>query len=318
MKNIAILLLPEALSSTIAGPVDVLLTAAMIGGLPWRIDIVAETVDAVPCCNGMTLTPSASIDGEKKYDLVIIPSLLVGNASQQQDRGVLIDWLQRQASQGAILASICSGAFLLAATGLLDGKNATTHWALADTFRTLYPKVLLDEQQTIVDNGDTLCCSAGSAWHDLVLHIVQRHLSQAQVLQLSEVFQLLRHNAGQQPFCGMLPPQQHVDAAIQNAIRALTQHLSKQDAMDLAIAASGLNGRTFQRRFKSATGVTANRFLQLARLHEAKQLLIFDTVPVEQIVYQTGYEDASHLRRLFKQHTGLSMRDYRARFARMP
>lgn len=312
--KIAITLIPEALSSTVTGPADVLITAALLAGLPWQLDMVAEHEQTVSCFNGIALTASRVISSDVQYDLILIPSLVISQKGLQADHSKLINWLREQSAHGATIATICTGAFLLAETGLLDGRQVTTHWAFVDAFRRLYPSILLEEKKTIVDSGTILCCSAGTAWQDLVLYILQQYVDEAVILQLSETFQLQRHNTGQQAFCG-LPVEIHADASIEKAKRVLKEKLQEADVIEQAIHASGLTSRTFQRRFKAITQMTAGRYLQLLRVDKAKQLLIFDTLPIEQVSYQVGYEDTSYMRRLFKKETGLSMREYRQRFA---
>lgn len=312
--RIAVLALAEALTSTVTGPVDVLSTASLAGGHDWRVDIISPSGKPLSCFNGITLTPSASLQDAQIYQLILLPSLVVdagqGLLSDYRDT---ICWLQQQSRHGAIIAAICTGTFLLAETGLLDHARATTHWAFADTFRRRYPAVQINPQLTLVDNGNTLCCSAGSAWQDLVLHILQAHLDPAAVQNISDVFQLQRHNTGQLAFCGLPPAQRH-DPVVEKAKQVLRENIAHPQAMQLAIAASGLGLRTFQRRFKSSAGVSENRYLQLLRVAKARQMLTFDRLPVEQISEAVGYEDPSYLRRLFKKETGLSMRDYRQRF----
>ena len=312
--KIAILLLPEALNSTITGPADVIFAASLISNKSWEIDIVSKSAVPVKCFNGIFITPSNIIKSNDIYDYVIIPSLIISQNGLLDDYTDYLAWLLWQSENRAKIASICTGAFLLAQTGLLNGKKATTHWSFTESFRKKYPDIELDGKATLVDNGSTLCCAAGSAWQDLILHILQQNMNNSDVLSISETYQLQRHNLGQQSFCG-LPEGLITDRAIEKSIQCLKSNYSGENALEAAIQASKLTPRTFQRRFKAYSGKSPAHYLQLLRVERAKEILTFEHKPIEQICFDVGYEDTSYFRRLFKKQTGMSMREYRSRYS---
>jgi transcriptional regulator GlxA family with amidase domain len=311
--NIAILLIPEALSSTITGPLDVLITASFSAIEHWRVKLVATTLEPVSCFSGLKLTPNKNIEGPEVYDLIIVPSLIISPAGLLDPHPKIGQWLRAQAAQGAKVASICTGAFLVAESGLLKHQRATTHWAFAETFRRLYPDVELDSKQSLINNGSTLSCAAGTAWQDLVLFIIRRYISDEVSLGVSQSFQLQTHNAGQSPFCGITPTQQH-DSLIAAAKQGLKERSADHDCLQQVMQESGLNQRTFQRRFKKSTGLSAGHFLQVLRIEKTKEKLLFSTATIETISQEVGYEDTSYLRRIFKKETGLSLSEYRKRY----
>ena len=308
--QISLLLLPNTLPSSLFCLQDVLAIAGLMQAKqPWSIHTVSTDGAAVTAFQGRPLAVDAALDAVPYSDVVLLPSRMLDQ--QYSNAGPQVtDWLRQQADGGARIASVCTGAFALAETGLLDGLPATTHWLYAAQFRRRFPAVRLQPERALVDNGALLTAGAGMAWQDLLLTLLADHLSPAQLLQLRQMFLLQGHPHGQQPYIG-LASAGHQDARVQQAQACLADHLADDNALAQAMQLAGLAPRTFQRRFRQATGYTAVQYLQQLRIEKAKALLLSGNLPVEQVGFAAGYGDGSFFRRLFRRHTGLSPAAYR-------
>jgi transcriptional regulator GlxA family with amidase domain len=221
---------------------------------------------------------------------------------------------------GATICSACSGGALTAETGLLDGHEATVHWLSEAAFRARHPDVVLRIDQALVVSGEggrLVSSGAATAWHDLVLYLVARHVGPATANALAR-FQLLQwHRDGQAAFQVFNPPTDHGDAAIAAAQRWIAGNVAVANPVEHMVEHSGLAARTFKRRFKAATGETPIAYVQRIRVERAKRLLERGDDSIEQISWAVGYEDPASFRRLFKRLTGLTAGEYRRRF-RLP
>ncbi len=320
--HISLLLLPGAMGSSVLGMLDVLVAASFMAGQdradsqPLQIQRVAASLEPVAAFQGIPLLPEVSIEQIEHTDLILIPSLALDTRRPPDFSGqqAVIRWIQQQAAQDARLASVCTGAFLLAETGLLDGKIATTHWAYANLFRECYPAIRLETDASLLRRHDNLfTAGAGIAWQGLLLAVLQGAVSDELLLQLRQAFLLQEHVDGQKPFIG-LATAAHQDSLVQQAQDWLKTALAADDALAQAIQRSGLQQRTFQRRFRQACGLSAVHYLQALRMEAAKTLLTTGARPVEEIGQRVGYNDSSFFRRLFRRHTGLSPAEYRRRY----
>jgi transcriptional regulator GlxA family with amidase domain len=226
-------------------------------------------------------------------------------------------WIRRSYKQGSTLYSACSGAIMLAATGLLDGCEATSHWAYQDLFRTHYPKVRFRPEPNLVfaDAAGRIVTAGGTtSWHDLALHIISRHCSPGEALRIAKVYLLKWHGEGQLPYTTLVRRSPHADSVVHTCEQWLTGHYLEPDAIKQVVELAGIPERTLKRRFKAATGSTLIECLQNLRIEEAKRLLETGHLPVDEISVAVSYEDPSFFRRLFKRCTGLTPSQYRRMF----
>ncbi|MEZ5506298.1 MAG: helix-turn-helix domain-containing protein [Gammaproteobacteria bacterium] len=323
MIRVAIIAIAEALPSSIMGPLDVLRAcgriAQAVSGKPhtavFDVAIVGETAAAFTGFSGVTLTPDTAIDNGEHYDLVWLPSIALGPDGLFDTHPRLQAWLRQQYQAGAEIAAVCTGAFLLAEAGLLKRQKVTTHWAYAGLFAQRYPDVELLAQLSIVHNERIHCAAAGSAWHDLVLDVIERHCDKRTAIQTAKMFLLQTHPHGQQPVRHLAKPVHHHDAMIEAAQRWLDAHLSEDDLIARVAADIGMNEVTFQRRFRQALQEPANAYIQRLRVEKAKEALEMTANSVEDVSVLVGYKDSSFFRRLFKRLTGLTPAQYRREFA---
>lgn len=318
--HVSLILSPGTMSYSLLGPWDVLHSTSAIGR-PGRDALevvkVAQGNSPVGCAFGVDLQPDHAIDEIERTDLIIVPSLSLDMASWFSGQQPLLDWLRRQSALGAKVASVCTGAFMLAEAGLLDGLPATTHWAYAEAFRRRYPRVLLDCDATLLCEGRVCTAGAGLAWQALLLAVLDDVLPGGQLLQLRQLFLMQSYDFGQRPYCG-LAPSPHDDSVIAEAQSWLAGHYAEDDCIERAWRRSALHQRTFQRRFRKATGMTSSYYVQQLRIEAAKLALADSPAAIEQIGYDVGYGDASFFRRLFRKHTGMTPSTYRQRFRAGP
>ncbi len=244
--------------------------------------------------------------------LILPPSL--GAPPTREGLDALIDFLAARHGAGAILASVCAGAFVLAETGLLNGRTATTHWACADALAERFRDVRVDADKLVIDDGDIITAGGLMAWTDLGLALVDRLLGPTAMIETAR-FLLVDPPGREQRYYSVFAPRlAHGDAAILRV-----QHwLQKTDPRDVSAGAmaaqAGLEDRTFLRRFRRATGFTPVEYRQHLCVGRAREMLEATTRPIDQIAWRAGYDDPGSFRKVFIKITGLTPGDYRRRF----
>jgi transcriptional regulator GlxA family with amidase domain len=229
----------------------------------------------------------------------------------------LLTWIRQKHRAGAAIYTACSGSVLLAATGLLNGREATSHWGYQDLFRDRFPEVKFRPEPSLVfaDRAARIVTAGGTtSWHDLALHIISRHCSPGEALRVAKVYLLKTHPEGQLPYATLVRRQPHADSAVRAAEAWLGEHFADAHAVAGAVEASSIPERSLKRRFKTATGVTLIEYVQNLRVEAAKSSLETTDEPFEEISLQTGYENAAFFRKVFKRSTGLSPAEYRRMF----
>lgn len=322
MKQIVIFAPDNCMPSTLTGPLDVF-TAA---GVSWNF-INAEAVSPcfevslvtghgykIQCYNGIEIPTKTSWRDIEQADLIFIPSFaFLGTGPKLPDD--LIQWFQKMAANGAIIASVCTGAFLLAETGLLDNKRATTHWAFQNQLQALYPSIKLMTDPILVEDKSIITAGGGSAWHDLVLFLIEKLAGLEIANQAAKMFLLDRHDNPQASYASAYQPTYHNDAAVEKAQRLIKKNYASSSIINQAINESALAERTFYRRFKKAAGITPIKYIQLIRIEQSKTLLETTNCGIEEISAQVGYENPSSFRKLFKQEVQLLPAEYRRKFS---
>jgi len=224
------------------------------------------------------------------------------------------DWLCQQHRDGVRLASICAGAFLLAETGLLDGRTATTHWLYVERFATRFPAVRLDVDQLLIDGEDLVTAGGLMAWTDLGLRLVDRYLGAKRMLDTARILVIDPPGRQQRYYSAFSPRLSHGDGAVL-AVQEWLQQTGAQDiALDTLAQRAGLEPRTFLRRFRRATGMTTTAYCQQLRVGRARELLQASRLPLERVAWEVGYSDPGAFRKVFTRVVGLSPGDYRRRF----
>ena len=247
------------------------------------------------------------------YDVLVVPPNLCG--ARGDDDTPLQQWLAWQHTESAMLCSVCAGAFWLGHAGLLDRRPATTHWALEDEFRDAFPSVELLPERILVDDGDIVTAGGIMAWLDLGLFLVDRRQGAEIVMQTSR--HLLIDPAGreQKNYRSFCPNLTHGDSAILKVQRMLAADPQGNHGIARVAEMAGLSPRTFQRRFRSATGLTQRAYIQSLRIEKARGLLERTRLSVSEIAWRVGYQDVAAFGRVFHAATGLTASEYRTRFS---
>lgn len=301
---------------------------AFVSGEPARplFDIRIVATDAAPfeCATGGLIAPDETLDDSRAADIVLVPGISASTnvPFEGPDRAVF-DWLRKRKRQGARMASACTGALVLAEAGLLDGLEATTHWAYRDVFRRRYPRVRLCIERNLCVSADGVITSGGTtAWQQLALFLIAHYCGREHAVHASKFWLLPDIGDLQGPYAAMPIATQHSDSTILECQSWIAEHPSVSRPVEAMIARSALPPTTFARRFRRATGYAPMEYVHTLRVEKAKQMLETSDHPVERIGGVVGYEDTASFRRLFKRQTGLTPRDYRrmfgtARFAHM-
>jgi transcriptional regulator GlxA family with amidase domain len=262
--------------------------------------------------------PDCSVADDPEAPIVVVPELWLGPDESIHGRyPQLIDWLRRRYRAGAALYSACSGAVMLAETGLLDGCHATSHWGYRDLFSQQYPKVRFDPAPNLAwarADGRIVTAGGTTSWHDLALHLIARYASAGEAQRIAKVYLLKWHDEGNLPYAPLVRNTPHADSVVRRCEDWLKEHFKEIDAIGRVVALAKLPERTLKRRFKAATGSPLIEYLQNLRIEEAKRLLEMGALPVEEISAEVGYADVSFFRRLFKRLTGLRPNEYRRMF----
>ena len=325
-----ILALPETAGSALYGMVDVLaptgtLWREVVGEVPGHrlIEprIVSPSAKPFRCGNGIPVSPDLSIDKAERPEILILPELWLPPTDDMSARyGDVKDWIRHCYQGGSTIYTACSGSILLAATGLLDGREATSHWGYQDLFRRSFPAVRFDPKPNLViaDAGGRIVTAGGTtSWHDLALHIIARHCSPGEALRIAKVYLLKWHGEGQLPFASLIRRQPHADSVVRRAEEWLSEHYREPHAVAGVVEACDIPERSLKRRFKSATGTTLMAHVQSLRIEEAKRLLETESLSADEVAAVVGYDNPAFFRRLFKRSTGLTPGAYRRMFKPM-
>jgi transcriptional regulator GlxA family with amidase domain len=320
---VSLVAIPDVAVSTLFGIFDVMNFFARArqlpdGAAPFRVEIAGEAVGPLDLASGVPVNVQRAIETIETSDIVIVPSVVLGPDGWTKGRYPrLIEWLRRMHDQGAVLCSACSGIFLLAETGLYDGRDVTVHFNYARAFTAAYPTVPVHPDRVLIISGareELVSSGASVTWHDMVLHLIARYAGSTAAQEVARRFALQWHHDGLTPYIVFEGRTDHGDAEIERAQQWLGEHFSIANPVEEMIKRSSLSERTFKRRFVSATGLTPIAYVQRLRIEDAKRRLEGTQEPIDEISWHVGYEDPAFFRRLFKRTTGLAPGAYRKRF----
>jgi transcriptional regulator GlxA family with amidase domain len=281
-------------------------------------DITLVGLDSKPvaCRDGILLQPHRTARDIARPNLVVVPAFdddnLLDSLAANRD---WVPWLKRWHAQGARVAASCIGAFLLAESGLLDGRPATTHWMFAETLRSRYPSVKVTSDRLIVDAGDVITCGGATTFLSLVIYIVERFGGHERAALARKVLLIDGGRTSQLPYMAFTPIREHGDELVLQVQDYIDTQLDTAIRVDALARTFGVSPRTLTRRFHNATHASVNSYVQQARMLLAKKLLETTDKPIEQIRAATGYLDPAAFRRAFRQTAGISPRQYRNTYA---
>jgi transcriptional regulator GlxA family with amidase domain len=263
---------------------------------------------------GLRIQCDVALRDVRNSDLVLVPALDPELLSHLERNRAVVPWLRRIYLAGADVASVCTGAFLLAEAGLLDGRSATTHWAFQQMFRERYPRVRVQPQAIIVDQGRVVTAGGATSFLSLALYIVERLLGAEVARSASKMFLVDVNKSPQSAYALFGTQKTHGDEEILRAQGIIESEIRDALSVDDVARRVGMSRRNFARRFKSATGNNPREYVQRVRVEAAKHALESGPRPVARVARDTGYEDVVAFRKLFVRWTGLTPTEYRARY----
>ncbi|CAL1519402.1 helix-turn-helix domain-containing protein [Chitinophaga sp. MM2321] len=303
--------------SSITGTFEILSRAnaywQKMGNQPMMEIHIAGFVTELKLDAGFFSVYPENIKDIKKTDLLIIPSVSY-DPEVMEENAALITWVTEQYKAGAEVASMCSGAFLLAATGLLDGKSCCTHWNMSTDFKRLFPDVHLQTDKLITVEKGIYTNGGGYSFLNLILFLVEKYFDRQIAIYCSKIFQIDIERSSQSPFHIFQTQKNHGDELICQAQTYIEENLCEKISFEELASKLATSRRNFDRRFIKATGNTPVEYLQRVKVEVAKNTLERGRKSIFEVMMEVGYSDDKAFREVFKKITGLSPLDYRAKY----
>lgn len=261
-----------------------------------------------------SVKPHTHISAITKTDLIIIPSLNHNYQKAMKANKSLVDWTAMHYKAGAEVAAICTGAFMLAASGLLDGKTCSTHWAAADTFRTMFPQVNLQADQLITDEQGLYTNGGAYSFLNLMIYLVEKYYDRQTAIFCSKVFQIEMDRNSQSEFAIFTGQKSHGDEVVKKAQVYIEKHLTEKISVEELSSRFSVGRRNFDRRFIKATGNTPVEYAQRVKIESAKKALESSRKTINEVMYDVGYSDVKAFREVFRKITGMSPIAYKGKY----
>lgn len=261
-----------------------------------------------------TVKPHTHISDIAKTNLIIIPSLNHNYEKAIKGNRLLIDWIEKQYKQGAEIASICTGAFMLASAGLLDGRSCSTHWSAADHFRAMFPEVNLQADRLITDEHGIYTNGGAYSFLNLIIYLVEKYYDRQTAIFCSKVFQIEIDRQSQSEFAIFTGQKIHGDDMVKKAQAYIEDHMQEKISVEQLSSQFAVGRRNFDRRFIKATGNTPIEYLQRVKIESAKRAFENTRKTVNEVMYEVGYSDVKAFREVFRKITGMSPLAYRGRY----
>lgn len=261
-----------------------------------------------------SVNPHTNVSKINKPDLIIIPAINFSNQTLFDKNQFLIDWLVNQYNNGAEIASICTGAFLLAATGLMNGRKCSTHWAAKEAFLARFPEVDLQTDLLITDENGIYTNGGAYSFLNLLFYLVEKFYDRQTALLCSRIFQIDVSRNSQSEFIIFSNQKGHQDETIREAQSYIESHIEEKISIDHLCHKFSVARRNFDRRFIKATGNSPLEYIQRAKMEAAKRTLEYSRKTINEIMYDVGYSDVKAFREIFKKITGLTPTAYKEKY----
>ncbi|HVE53230.1 MAG TPA: helix-turn-helix domain-containing protein [Ramlibacter sp.] len=327
--TVALLAMPETTAATLYGFHDALSSVrrdwTMLHGgppadSPFRPMVVSSDGAPFEAANGVRITPHAGFGDCPRPDVAVVADVMVAPGGDSPSFAPAVEWLLACHAQGALLASACSGALLLARTGLLDGHDATSHWAYCDHLQRTYPRTRWHADRGLVTAGEgqrILMAGSGVSWHLLALALVARFAGAEEAMRVARINLMDLQSASPAAYASLTHGSRAADPVVARCQQWVAMNYASAAPVQQMVELSQLPDRTFKRRFALATGMAPLDYVHHVRLEEAKQMLESTGDPIEGIAVDIGYSDSSFFSRLFRRKVGMSPVQYRQRFGRL-
>lgn len=262
------------------------------------------------------LEPDYLIDEDFPCDLIVLPAVNGDMNQVIEDNRPLITWACNRHEKGSEIASLCVGAFLLAATGLMTNKKCSTHWIAADEFRHMFPNVELVSERIITDEKGLYSSGGANSFWNLLVYLVEKYVNREMAIRVAKYFEIDIGRQNQNPFIMFTGQKQHSDEPVKKAQEFIESNFRDRISVEELSNMFALGRRSLERRFKKATCFTVAEYIQKVKIEAAKKCFETDDRTVNEIMYDVGYTDGKAFRTVFKKHTGLSPLAYRNKYRR--
>ncbi len=320
MKHISILVPESSVLDSITAP-RYLFTAVndflVAAGKPSMFDVHLVGLKKTVHLHGglFSVHPDTLLEDVQRTDLVLIPAL-TGDMRAALDRNkAFLPWIQMQHERGAEVASLCIGAFLLASTGLLDGKKCSTHWLFAHEFRRMFPEVTLVADRIVTEERRIFTSGGANSYWNLLLYLVEKYTDRAMAVLAAKFFAIEIDRNSQSAFMMFNGQKSHEDEPIRLAQAFIEENVAEKFSVDELAMRFAIGRRNFERRFKKATNNTPVEYIQRVKIEAAKKSLETGRKNVNEVMYDVGYSDVKAFRSVFKKVTGLSPVEYKSKFS---
>jgi len=322
MKHVSILVLKEAVPAAIVDP-RYMFTAVNrfledAGKDPaFDVKLVGLTKQVSLIDSVFAVNTDQLLKDVKETDLIIIPAISADINRSLEINKAFIPWIVEQHEKGAEVASLCIGAFMLASTGLLNGKKCSTHWLFANEFRDRFPDVTLADGSIITEEKGLYSSGGASSYWNLLLHLIEKYTNREMAIRAAKFFAIEIDRKSQSPFIMFNGQKRHEDESIKRAQEFIEENFTEKISVEELAVRFAIGKRHFERRFKKATNNTPAEYIQRVKVEAAKKQLETGRKNVNEVMYEVGYSDTKTFRTVFKKVTGLLPTEYRSKYSKM-
>lgn len=323
MKNVSILVPESSVPQAIADP-QYLFTAVnqfltISGKKPlFNVQLVGAKKEVKLNGGLFSVHTDKQVNEVKKTDLIFIPALFGDMPTAIAKNKVLIPWITEQYNKGAEVASLCVGAFLLASTGLLNGKKCSTHWGFQNEFRKMFPEVVVMDGSIITEEHRLYSSGGANSYWNLLLHLIEKYTDRETAILASKYFAIDIDRESQTTFAMFKGQKNHKDVAIRKAQEYIEKNIQEKITLDELAELTALGRRSFERRFKQVTNNSVLEYIHRVKMEAAKRSFESSRKNINEVMFEVGYTDTKAFRSIFKKITGLTPIEYRNKYNKQP
>jgi transcriptional regulator GlxA family with amidase domain len=322
VKSIAIIVPESSVIQAIADPQYCFSAANRFlqdSGLPplFELTLVGQTKEVKLFAGHYAVFADKTIDDNVQYDLIIIPALFGNMKEAIEANQRFIPWLVKQYENGAELASLCVGAFLLAATGLLEGKKCSTHWGFTNEFKLMYPGIHVQDGAIVTEQNGVYSSGGANSYWNLLLHLTEKFAGRQMAVVLSKYFAVDINRNSQSAYAMFKAQMEHTDEAVKQAQHYIEQHVEARFSVDDVADKVAVGRRSLERRFKLATHNSVLEYIQRVKMEAAKRQFEGGHKNINEVMQDVGYADTKAFRTTFKKVTGLTPVEYKRKYSKI-
>ena len=283
----------------------------------FNVQLVGATKEVKLNDGKYSVRPDKLLKDIRKTDLVFIPALFGDMGAAVKANKALVPWIVNQYKKGAEVASLCVGAFLLGATGLLNGKKCSTHWGFTNEFREMYPDVDVQDGSIVTEEKGIYSSGGANSYWNLLLHLVEKYTDRETAILTSKYFAIDIDRSSQSAFAMFKGQKEHTDEAVRRAQDHIEKNIEEKISVDGLADMVAVGRRSFERRFRQATGNSVLEYMQRIKIEAAKRSFETSRKNINEVMYHVGYTDTKAFRTIFKKITGLTPIEYRNKYNKM-